>query len=107
MVVLKKIRAATLIETLVASVIIVIVFMIASMSLNNVFKSSLKTNDDLLQNRIRELTYLVKNDKVIFPFSDNTEYWEISLNKTNGVIELNVFNKETNKEFHKVIDYEN
>ncbi len=44
MVVLKKIKAFTLMETLVATVLIVIVFMISSMLLNNLFYNSIKDN---------------------------------------------------------------
>ena len=41
MVVLKKIKASTLMETLVATVLIIVVFMAASMILNNMFLNAM------------------------------------------------------------------
>ena len=43
--VLKKIKAASLAETLVASVIVMIVFIIASLSVNNVFGTMVQSDD--------------------------------------------------------------
>ncbi len=106
MVVLKKIRAATLVETLIASVIIVVVFMIASMSLNNIFKGAIKGNDTQFQNRIKELSYLYKNDKINFPFYEDTNNWEITIEKQNGEIILYSENKNTSKSQQIRIGYE-
>ncbi len=97
MVVLKKIKAATLVETLVASAILVIIFLIASLSINNVFKNTVANNDFELNNRIKEITYQAKNKKVNIPYLEETQRWKITLehigdhlslyseNKMNGV----------------------
>lgn len=82
MALLRKVRAASLVETLTASVIIVVVFMIASLSFNNVFRNSVKANDDLLQNRLQEIEYLARNGKILYPFFEEGTYWTISAENT-------------------------
>ncbi|MCX2839445.1 hypothetical protein OQ279_14940 [Salinimicrobium sp. MT39] len=92
MVVLKKIRGASLVETLTASVIIVVVFMIASFSFNNVFLNSVKSDDNLLQNRLEEVKYLTTHDKLQLPFYEEGPYWTISAEEANGKLQLEVQN---------------
>ena len=106
MVILKKLRAATLVETLIASVIIVVVFMIASLSLNNIFRGAVKGNDAPLQNRIKELSYLYKNDKVLLPFYEDSDGWEITIEKQDGEIIVSSENKNNSKESQQIIGYE-
>lgn len=78
MALLKKLNGASLVETLTASVIIVVVFMIASFSFNNVFLSSVRSDDNLLQNRLEEIKYLFQYEKISFPFFEEGDYWIIS-----------------------------
>ena len=106
MAILKKIQAATLVETLIASVIIVVVFMIASMSLNNVFKGTMKGNDTKLQNRIKELSYLYKNGKISIPFYEDSDTWEIKIEKQEGEILLISDNKNSSVLKQVIIGYE-
>lgn len=106
MVVLKKIRAATLVETLVASVIIVVVFMIASLSLNNIFKGTIQSNDSEIQNRIKQITYLYKSKQIDIPFYENNEKWDISIEKQEGEIILLAENKIALKTFQNTIGYD-
>lgn len=98
MVILKKIRAATLVETLVSSVIIVIVFMIASMSLNNIFGSVVKGNDSVLRNRIKEVTYMTQHATLNIPFYEDTEQWEIVIERRQDDLVMEVHNKMTSEE---------
>ncbi|GAB5400859.1 MAG: hypothetical protein Aureis2KO_24440 [Aureisphaera sp.] len=97
MVVLKKIRAATIVEILVASAIIVIVFTISSLSLNNVFKGVVKGNDAEFQNRMKELTYLAKHQKISIPFYEDTEQWDIAIEKTGTAIMMEAVHKASEK----------
>lgn len=98
MVILKKIKAATLLETLVASAIIVIIFLIASISINNVFNSTVKTNDFELNNRLHEITYLAKHQKVDLPFIEETHKWEIVLESSGNYLSLQIKNKMNGSE---------
>ncbi|PHS65762.1 MAG: hypothetical protein COB12_06735 [Flavobacterium sp.] len=106
MVVLKKIQSATLVETLVASVIILVVFLIASMSLNNVFKTTIKENDSALKSRIKELHYLNRNHQIIIPFYEETDLWEIKIEKQQGATLLFSESKLNNKVKETKIGYE-
>lgn len=104
MVILKKVRAASLVEILVASVIIVAIFLIASMSVNNVFKGAILGNDDALQNRIKELNYLNKNEKIEIPFYEETDQWEITIEYSLNQLYLKTTNKISSKELQIIID---
>ncbi len=79
MVILKKIKAATLIETLTASVLIIIVFMIASLSFNNIFTNHIKRDQSSIENRIKELEYLVIHDRLKLPYTEDFGTWEIEI----------------------------
>lgn len=76
-----KLKASTLIESLVASVIIIVVFTIASLTLSNVFNSTIKNNTDRVQNRMNTLEYLFLNAKIALPYREDFEDWEIQLVK--------------------------
>jgi len=106
MVVLKKVRAATLVETLIASVLIVIVFMIASASINNVFKQTIKTNDHAYQSRIKELCYFAIHNELDFPFSEDNLKWKIEIEKIEDKILIDGLNK-SNGVSHNTIVNEN
>ncbi|WP_457617870.1 hypothetical protein [Lutibacter sp.] len=78
MVVLKKIKAATLIETITASVLIVIVFSIALFTLNNVFLSTIKRDTSGIENHIYQLEYRYKNKLLSIPLTEEFNNWEVS-----------------------------
>ncbi|SHI86152.1 hypothetical protein [Aquimarina spongiae] len=87
MAILKKIRGATLIETLTASVLIIIVFMIASLSFNNIFNNHIKRDQSGINNRIKELHYLTIHQKIKLPYVEDYNDWEIQvINQKNTTI---------------------
>jgi predicted PurR-regulated permease PerM len=109
MALLKKIKASTLMETLVANVLIVVVFMISSMILNNLFSNSIKNNTDDIDVYLNELEYLYKNEKILIPYQEEFKGWQIIIvknreNQSNILFEA--FNSNTNKSITKTI-YEN
>ena len=79
MVVLKKIQAATLVETLVASALIVMVFLIASVSFNSIFEGVATNNDREFQARVQELSYLAGHGILALPYSEENKKWEITI----------------------------
>lgn len=79
MVVLKKIKASTLMETLVATVLIVIVFMIASMVLNSMVSGNMGQHTELAEERLHALEYQYKNQGIRLPYYEDYESWEISI----------------------------
>lgn len=97
MVVLKKIKAATLMETLVSTVIIVLVFMISSFLLNSLFNNTVKYNTDAVQTHISELMYLSEHNKLEIPYNDEFENWYISIVKENKKLIFEASHKETKK----------
>ncbi|MDC8005215.1 hypothetical protein POV27_14230 [Aureisphaera galaxeae] len=100
---MKKIKAATIVEILAASAIIVTVFTIASLSLNNVFKGVVKGNDSEFQNRLKELTYLTKHQKIAVPYYEDNEQWDIAIEKQEGVFILEAVHKPSKKETQRLI----
>lgn len=101
MVVLKKIKGSTLMETLVATVLIVIIFMLSSMILNNLFSNSIKNNTTKVRSHLNELQYLQIHNQIKLPYKDTYNSWSISITefrKNNEVlIEYNAIHTETNK----------
>ncbi len=98
MALLKKVRAATLVETMVASVIIIIVFLIASLSVNNIFRGTINSDDTLLQNRINELTYFINHEKIKIPFYEETNLWDIGIESGEDTYVMEVLNKKNGVE---------
>ena len=82
MAILKKIRGATLMETLIATVLIVVIFTLASLILNNTFSNHIKDHRHDLYNEIYELEYLWFTDVVEAPYTSNYKNWTIQLNTT-------------------------
>lgn len=81
MAVLKKIKASTLMETLVATVLLVVIFMLASMVLNNLFSNTIKGNTRDIEVYLTELEYLYRNDKIALPYDTDFGLWTISIEK--------------------------
>lgn len=79
MVILKKVRASTLMETLVASVLIVVVFMISSMILNNLFSNVIKNDTRAIDGYLNELQYLYRHHKLTVPYQDDFNHWHVSI----------------------------
>ena len=94
MAILKKIRGATLVETLISSVVIVAVFLVGSISLSNIFHSSVLNDDFSYRNRIKELEYLGIHDKLDLPFYEETNDWGIAIEKKAGVIYITAILKK-------------
>ncbi len=74
-----KIRASTLMETLVATSIILIVFVVASLILMNTFKSVIQQDTFVIQNRLEQLQYLHTHKKITLPYDESFEDYEISI----------------------------
>ncbi|MEQ3663787.1 hypothetical protein [Olleya sp.] len=81
MVVLIKVKASTLIETLVATVLIIIIFIISSMILNNIYLSSIINDTRAINAQLNELQYLNLNGKLELPYRDTFSNWNIKVEK--------------------------
>ncbi|WP_117885637.1 type IV pilus modification PilV family protein [Aureibaculum luteum] len=77
----KKLKASTLVEVLVASVIIILIFAIASMTLNNVFQSSIQGNTHRIDTHLNKLKYLYEHDKISNDYQDSFKDYDITFSK--------------------------
>lgn len=104
-----KVKGATLIESLVASVIIVVIFAIASLTLNNVFEAAVKNNTSRVDHRMNELNYLYLNNKITSPYQEDFEDWNIQLvhiNELQGAtVRLEATRAATKKSISKRLMY--
>lgn len=81
-----KMAGSSIVETLVASVIIVLIFSIASLTLNNIFRTNILSDTLGIENHSNKLIYLYKNQRISTPFYDNYKGWELSLSLDNKEI---------------------
>ncbi len=92
-------------ETLVATVILIVIFVIASLILNNIFGANLQGDKGKINNKLNELEYFYRYDKIELPYEESFNGWEVYINsyKENNqqLVRFEVINKETNK----VLDY--
>lgn len=79
MVVLKKIKASSLIETITASVIIVIIFSMSLFILQRVFENKINNDTSVIINHIHQLEYRLKNNDISIPYQETFENWEITI----------------------------
>ena len=66
-------------ETLVATVLIVVIFMISSMVLNNIIATNIRQNTDKVEERMNVLEYQYLHKVLELPYYEEYESWEISI----------------------------
>jgi len=85
-------------ETLVATVLTVVIFMISSMLLNNIFSNSMRGKSHYITERLHRLKYQYQNKSLKIPYYEDSGDWEFSVVKENeDDIELVVFKAENQK----------
>ncbi|WP_340064291.1 hypothetical protein [Ascidiimonas aurantiaca] len=107
MALLKRIKASTLMETMVATVLIVVIFMIASLVMNNIFGNTLKFATGKSDFYLNKLEYQIKKGRLQIPFSDSYDTWEIKAEQftdhNQSYIKLEARNPVNNKEAQRII----
>lgn len=78
---LKKVKSATLVETLVATVLILVLFVISSLIINSIFQSNLMGNTSAVEKRMNELEYEFQSKKIEIPYAEDFKNWEVSIEK--------------------------
>jgi len=81
MALLKKVKAATLMETMVATVLIVVIFMMASMLLNSIFTTHLSGDTQAITEKMHQLAYQFHTKKMSLPYAEEWQAWEIYMEK--------------------------
>ena len=91
-------------ETLVATVLIMVIFMVASMILNNLFFNTIKNNTRAITAKLNEIEYLYINKKIELPYNDDYKNWMISIEQISNSDFINI--KATNEITKKIIEKE-
>lgn len=105
MVVLKtpyKVKGSSLVETITATVIIMIVFVIAIGAISNVLKRTANSNTQLINQELNKLEYLHRHNKIEVPDVITLKSWIINIDREQeGDVSYVVFrarNKENRKQ---------
>lgn len=111
MALLKKIKSATLVEALVATVLVVVIFVIASLILNNLVLNTYSKKNHSVEFRLNELEYKLNYNKIVLPYKEEYEEWEIAINQENkpenGIAVLTATNKNTDNQIMRKRKYAN
>ncbi|QXP72528.1 hypothetical protein H0I31_02170 [Tenacibaculum sp. AHE15PA] len=99
----QKVKASSLAEVLVASVLILIIFGIAVTALDTTLQSSVNKDTHQVETELYELQYLYKHGKIILPYNDETDDWLISVGKTTEEKQILVLFEATHKLSKKII----
>lgn len=81
MALLKKVRGSTLMETMVATVLIVVIFMLASLLLETIFSASVSKNHMAITEHLQELEYEYKQELISLPYAEEWQDWEIDIRR--------------------------
>lgn len=107
MVVLKKVKASSLNEVLVATVIIVVIFSVSVAILNNLMHSMIRNNKQSIETKLNELLYQYQYGNIQLPYRDTTDEWIVNIvefkEEELAKIEFEVLSKRTNKAVVKKI----
>ena len=79
MVVLKRIKASTLMETLVATVLLIVIFIITSLTVNRLFGNTIIYDTHAVHQYIHELEYRYQHRQLQLPYAEAYENWELSV----------------------------
>lgn len=107
MVVLRKLKASTLMETMVATVLIVVIFMLSSLVLNALFSSQVKSNVQPIQSHLQQLEYQYVNQKIVLPYYEEWESWNISMEILKNSVYIEAVEREDvgSRSLKRKIDY--
>ncbi|WP_440881311.1 hypothetical protein [Tenacibaculum sp. C7A-26P2] len=101
MVILKKIKASSLNEVIIATVIIVLVFAIAVAILNNILINIAHKREGIIDKEMNELIYSYSNGELKLPYHEESEDLSIQCIKLKSneipAIRLRILNKKNKK----------
>lgn len=78
MAVLKRIKASTLMETMTATVLIVVIFMVASLILNNLFENTTRYRTRDADYLLTKMEYQYSRGKLTLPLMEVQEDWQLT-----------------------------
>jgi hypothetical protein len=68
-------------ETLVATVLIVVIFMVSSLVMESIFSASTNGSSHAIRERLRELEYGYRNGNLVLPYFEEWDKWEIEIKR--------------------------
>jgi hypothetical protein len=77
----KKVKGASLVEALISSILIMIVFGISMVTIGNVLERTVKSNTRSIDNELIRLEYLYQNGKIQIPDVLEKEQWQIEIER--------------------------
>lgn len=98
-----KIKASTLIETLVSTVLIILIFMISSLILNQLARQYFTLNTNNSNAMLKELKYRYLVEEIQVPYREETEKYILRLTKYDASqtdlkqVNVEVFDKRLDK----------
>ena len=97
----KKVKASSLTEVIVATSILLLVFGIALLTLNNIMTNTLRSNTNSLDTELEKIIYQYRNQQIKIPFYSKDEKYLINGQKITenniNFIEFSAKDMETNK----------
>lgn len=104
-----KVKASSITETIAATSIIIIVFTIAILSINNTLKNRVENDTSNIEREIQEIAYKNRYKKVEIPNLLDMDKWSIQISKKNkknvNVLMFEAINKLSKKKLVKTIVY--
>ena len=96
---LKKLKASTLLETLVATVLILVIFIISGLILNNLAKNMFQNNNQAIKTQLHKLNYLSQHKKIQLPYKASYKDWEIQIekDKIRNTISIEAYHSKRNQ----------
>ena len=84
----RKLPASTLMETMVSTVLLVVIFMVSSMILNNLFQNQLDVQKEQVQHRLEVLAYQYRHNELANTYTEELGDWQIRLDPAGSVPQL-------------------
>ena len=89
-----------------ASILVVIIFMIASLVLNNLVLNTFSKNTHPVENRLNELEYELQNGLIELPYEENYKGWDIMISSEKKDSQKELLMVATNEKITKEISRE-
>ena len=89
-----------------ASILVVIIFMIASLVLNNLVLNAFSKNTHPVENRLSELEYELQNGLIELPYEENYKGWDIMISSEKKDSQKELLMVATNEKITKEISRE-
>ncbi|TAI48501.1 hypothetical protein [Flagellimonas allohymeniacidonis] len=100
---MRKIKASTLMETMVATVLIVVVFMIASLVMNTLMAAQVKSNLSPIKEHLQQLEYACMNKQLTVPYYEEWKGWEIALTQEGAMILIEATHLDNQKQVETLV----